>query len=84
MKSILLAIGVVLAACLFSCEQVARAQGLGASADLTGTVSDPTGAGVPNAKVTVTDAAKGVERSATTDEHGLFRVSGLAPASYKL
>src|SRR5260370_21752585 len=63
---------------------VVCAQGVGASADLTGIVTDPTGAGVPNAKVTVIDAAKGIERSVVTDEHGFYRLSGLAPATYKL
>jgi Carboxypeptidase regulatory-like domain/TonB dependent receptor len=62
----------------------AAAQGVGASADLTGTVTDPSGADVPNAKVTVTDAAKGLQRSVVTDEHGFYRLSGLAPANYKL
>jgi hypothetical protein len=63
---------------------MSRGQGVGASSDLTGTVTDPTGAGVPNAKVTVTDASKGVQRSTNTDEHGLYRLSGLAPSSYKV
>src|SRR5258708_36024705 len=63
---------------------IASAQGGGASADLTGTVTDPSGAGVPNAKVTAIDTAKGGQRSAETDEHGFYRLSGLAPAAYKL
>src|ERR671924_1215665 len=84
MKSILLAVVVVLAACLFPASHSTKAQGVGASADLTGTVSDPTGAGVPNAKVTPTDPEKGVERSVVTDEHGFYRVSGLAPSTYKV
>jgi len=57
---------------------------VGASADLTGTVTDPTGAEVPNVKITVTDVAKGVERSVVTDEHGVYRVSGIAPSGYKV
>src|SRR4029077_18403229 len=36
------------------------------------------------AKVTVLDAAKGLQRSVVTDEHGFYRLSGLAPANYKL
>jgi hypothetical protein len=84
MKATLLAVGILLAASLFPGNSTTAAQGVGASADLTGTVSDPTGAGVPSAKVTVTDAAKGVERSAVTDEHGVYRVSGLAPSTYKV
>jgi hypothetical protein len=84
MKSTLLAVGVLLAAGLFPGSSATTAQGVGASADLTGTVTDPTGAGVPNAKIMVTDAAKGVERSVVTDEHGFYRVSGLAPSNYKV
>jgi len=84
MKSILLAVGVLLVVCLFPAGYATHAQGVGASADLVGTITDPSGSQVPNAKVTVTDAAKGVERSAMTDEHGFFRVSGLAPSSYKV
>jgi hypothetical protein len=63
---------------------VASAQGVGASADLTGTVTDPSGAEVPNAKITAMDTAKGGQRSVVTDEHGFYRLSGLAPATYKL
>ncbi|HEV2197636.1 MAG TPA: TonB-dependent receptor [Candidatus Acidoferrum sp.] len=83
MKLTWLAIG-VLTACLFPASYATMAQGVGASGDLTGTVTDPTGAGVPNAKVTVTDPAKGEARSVMTDEHGFYRVSGLAPAGYKV
>src|SRR5260370_2548885 len=63
---------------------VASAQGVGASADLAGTVTDPSGAALPNAKVTAIDTARGEQRSAMTDENGSFRLSGLAPASYKV
>src|SRR5690242_4390029 len=84
MKSTLLAIGILLATCLFPGGHATSAQGVGASGDLTGTVTDPTGAQVPNAKVTVTDAQKGVERTAVTDEHGFYHMSGLAPSTYKV
>jgi len=84
MKSTLLAAAILLAACLFPGSHATRTQGVGASGDLTGTVTDPTGAGVPNAKVIVTDPEKGVQRTVMTDEHGFYRVSGLAPSSYKV
>ena len=84
MKSTLLTVAILSTVCLFPGSHATAAQGVGASADLTGTVTDPTGAGVPNAKVTVMDPEKGVERSVTTDEHGFYRVSGLAPTSYKV
>jgi Carboxypeptidase regulatory-like domain/TonB dependent receptor len=65
-------------------SQPARAQGVGSSGDLAGTVSDPSGGGVPGARVTVIDEAKGVQRSAVSDEHGAYRVSGLAPSTYRV
>jgi hypothetical protein len=84
MKSSILAGLFVFALGLLPASPVVSAQGVGASADLTGTVTDPSGADVPNAKVTVLDAAKGLQRSVVTDEHGFYRLSGLAPANYKL
>ena len=61
-----------------------EAQGVGTSADLAGTVVDPTGSGVPNAKVTALDEAKGTQRTVLSDEQGSYRVSGLAPSTYKV
>jgi len=84
MKSIMLAVLFMLVIGLLPGGPVASAQGVGASADLTGTVTDPSGAAVPKAKVTAIDAAKGAQRSVMTDEQGFYRLSGLAPASYKV
>src|SRR5215468_3093058 len=83
MKSTLLSGVVLLGIGLLFCGG-AKAQGVGSSADLNGTITDPTGSGVPNATVTVTDTAKGTQRSAESDEHGFYRLAGLAPAIYKL
>src|SRR5467141_2133034 len=84
MKSSLRASLFVFLAGLTPASPAVCAQGVGASADLTGTVSDPSAAGVPNAKVTVIDSARGIQRSVVTDEHGFYRLSGLAPAGYKV
>lgn len=69
---------------VLSTGPAASAQGVGTSGDLAGTVTDPSGAGVPNAKVTAIDTEKGGQRSVVTDEHGFYRLSGLAPSTYKL
>ncbi len=61
---------------------MAHAQGVGASGDIVGTITDPSGAAIPKAKVTATDTAKGLSRSTLTDEHGEYRLSGLAPSTY--
>ena len=62
----------------------ARAQGVGASGDITGTVADPSGAAIPKAKVTATDNAKGRSRATVTDEHGEYRLNGLEPSTYNV
>jgi hypothetical protein len=84
MKATAFAAAFLLVICLFLNCQEAKAQGVGSSADLTGTVTDPAGASVPNAKVTAVDEARGVQRSSVTDEQGTYRLSSLAPTSYKI
>ncbi len=51
---------------------------------LTGTVTDSTGATVPNAKVTITEVSTGAQRSAATSADGLYNFSYLAPGDYKV
>jgi hypothetical protein len=53
-----------------------------ASATLSGTVTDANGALVPGAKVTVTNPGTGLQRQATTNEHGSFTVPLLPPSTY--
>ena len=84
MKATAFAAALLLVICLFLNCQEAKAQGVGSSADLTGTVTDPAGASVPNAKLTAVDEARGVQRSSVTDEQGTYRLSSLAPTSYKI
>src|SRR5271169_1644658 len=54
------------------------------AAAISGTIEDPTGAGVGGAKVIVTDAETGASRTTTSDESGNFRVLSLAPGPYEL
>ena len=49
---------------------------------ITGTVKDPSGAVLTNAKVTITDAAKGFTYNAQTDNSGRFSVRNLPPSTY--
>jgi hypothetical protein len=55
----------------------------GATATITGTVSDPTGAVLAAATVTVSSAS-GFKQTATTNDKGVYIVSGLAPGTYDL
>jgi hypothetical protein len=54
------------------------------SAVLSGDVTDPSGAVVSGAAVTVQTKATGLSRSATTNGTGLFIVNGLAPGAYEV
>ena len=49
---------------------------------LSGTVTDKTGAVVPNVTVTVTSQGTGAVRSATTGPQGDYQFSDLLPGSY--
>ncbi len=70
--------------CLLLAGTFAQGQGVGSSGNITGTVVDTTKAVLPNATVTVVEPATGLKRTATTDEHGWFRVAGLAPGTYNV
>jgi hypothetical protein len=52
------------------------------SATLLGTVTDSSGAVVPNAKVTVTEINTGVARTSQTNESGNYTFPDLAPGQY--
>src|SRR5258708_18686828 len=73
---------IVLACLLFT--GMVYAQGVGASGDIRGTVSDPTGAVVSKATVTATDTAKGIKHTAITDPDGEYRFGSLPPATYDI
>src|SRR6266851_5646220 len=52
--------------------------------EITGTVTDPSGAAVPGATVTTTCTATNASRTATTGDSGSYVLSNLPPCSYKL
>jgi Carboxypeptidase regulatory-like domain/TonB dependent receptor len=54
------------------------------SGSIQGTVQDPAGAVVPNAKVQLKNAATGVMTGTTTDSEGNYRFVSLAPGSYQI
>lgn len=72
----------VLLSALALCSVSAMAQSF--TATVRGTVTDSTGAAVPAAKVTVTEADRSVPHSAITDEAGRYVVTALPPGGYTL
>ena len=55
-----------------------------ATPSLAGAITDPTGAAIPSAAVTLRDAASHTVRTLTTDAGGRFFAGHLAPGSYTL
>ena len=54
------------------------------SQQLTGAITDPTGASVPGAKVVVTNASTGLERTVTSNSDGLYTVLNLPVGTYTI
>ena len=57
---------------------------VGATAQISGVVSDPTGALVPNATITATHVATGLVRRAVTGADGIYVLPNLPVGSYRL
>jgi hypothetical protein len=68
---------------LFPLAMVPLATAQSASS-LNGSVSDPSGAKVPDAKITVTDAATGLQRTTTSNAAGFYQFLDVPPGDYRL
>ena len=66
-----------------SCIPCLMAQSAGTSA-LAGTVTDPSGAAIPNVTVTITSNATGQSRTSTTGSDGTYRFTLMPPGNYKV
>src|SRR5229473_3044724 len=60
------------------CWTIARAQ------TITGTVTDASGAVIPNAKVAATNTETGVETATTTNNDGIYNIRFLQIGNYKV
>jgi outer membrane receptor protein involved in Fe transport len=66
----------------FSLIGVTTLRGQGSSATITGTVTDPSGAVIPGAAVTVLNQATGVDFHQATNSAGVYTVGSLIPGTY--
>lgn len=78
MKSILLSC----LALLLLVSPAAKAQGVGASSQIKGTIFDPSGSVIPSVTVEAVDTAKGTRYTAVSDVTGQFQFASLPPAIY--
>src|SRR5258708_15778196 len=74
----------VIMLCLLVLGWAATASAQVNTATLSGAVSDPQGLPVKGAKVTMTNAATGAQRTSVTDDGGRYNLVGLPPGQYKM
>ncbi|MGH9622214.1 MAG: carboxypeptidase regulatory-like domain-containing protein [Bryobacteraceae bacterium] len=77
-------LSLIFAVCLFALCFGIRLNAQAVNGTVVGTITDPTGAVVPAAKVIITDINTGVSRSATTDSNGYYSFPTLAPGEYQI
>src|SRR5579864_6222358 len=70
--------------CIFAFAATCFGQSEVGGASLNGTVTDPSGASVPRARVTVTNTATGFTRNTETSDAGLYSFAGLPVGRYNL
>jgi len=68
--------------CCFALIFAGRADAQGTNATLSGSIVDPVGAAIPNARVTVRNTGTNFTRFANTNGTGVFLVSDLPPGTY--
>src|SRR5580700_6973632 len=73
---------ITLCVLVLACAGIAKAQVN--TATLSGTVTDPQGLAVHGAKLTITNAGTGAERTVVSDEGGRYKVVGLPPGRYQV
>jgi hypothetical protein len=76
--------GLLFITILVAATNIARGQGLLSVANLTGQVTDPSGAAVPGVQLTLQNKAQGVSLVATSNETGNYRFESMRPDVYAL
>jgi hypothetical protein len=80
----LLRAALVTVALLYGADPAILCQTQASSASFSGTIADPAGARIPNAKVTLASPDKGISRVFTTDGGGNFSFRIVPPGNYDL
>ncbi|MCU1339364.1 MAG: TonB-dependent receptor [Bryobacterales bacterium] len=79
----LLVLSALIAVCFLS-PSALFGQALGNAGTIQGSVTDPSGAVLPNARVTIINRVTNYQQSATTDGTGAFRLTNIPPNPYHL
>lgn len=84
MQKFIQAFRLTVVALLLFCGVTAMRAQVAITANVTGTITDPTGAVIPNVKVTATNINTGVINDTTSDKDGVYNLRFLAIGTYKL
>ena len=84
MKTTLRALAALLFCCCLFLFDARLAIGQTITGSVRGTVTDPTGAVISNAKVTATNVETGVATGSSTDTSGLYHVQFLSIGNYTI
>jgi len=79
MRTALIILGVSFVCLLLSSPAFAQT-----TSNIEGTIKDPKGAIVAGAQIKANSPSLSVERTATSDENGLYRIAGLPAGTYQL
>ncbi len=77
-------VAVLMAGLCLQLPKDASAQSLGNAGTIQGSVTDPSGASVPGAKVTLSNAVTGYSQSVTSGENGAYRLINIPRNGYHL
>lgn len=72
--------GLVLLLCAVAAPAFAQQE----TGQITGIVNDPNGAAIPNATVTARNIGTNLERTANTDDQGIYTITNLQPGGYEV
>src|SRR6516165_6144692 len=76
--------GAVLTALVLAFSLPARLNAQVVGANLSGTITDPSGAVVPNAQIAIKNTATGVVRTVTSNVDGVYSVPNVQPGDYEV
>jgi hypothetical protein len=82
MKNAFRKIAITVALMLLLVCGITAAKGQSNNAAMSGTVTDKSGAVIPQATIVLTDEASGVTRTTTSDDRGIFSLVGIPVATY--
>src|ERR1700740_940092 len=83
-RKLLTFLAAVGAALLWGFALLAPVSGQGAGATLSGTITDESGAAVPNATVVILNVPTGETRQVTSDSDGFYAAPNLVPGAYQV